>query len=128
MKMEVKLKLGELLNLNLTLKNVIDNTESKIDTLLKFKLLGVMKSIEPFVQNFELIRNEKINEYGEKTDDGRVQISAEDKEKFEKFNHDINKLINDEVSVSITKFKPADIFDKGLKVEYLIGLYPLIEE
>ena len=37
--MEVKLKLGELLNLNLTLKNVIDNTESKIDTLLKFKLL-----------------------------------------------------------------------------------------
>ena len=87
-----------------------------------------MKSIEPFVQNFELIRNEKINEYGEKTDDGRVQISAEDKEKFEKFNDDINKLINDEVSVSITKFKPADIFDKGLKVEYLIGLYPLIEE
>lgn len=126
--MEINLKLGEVLNLNQVLKAVIDDTESKIDALLKFKLLGIMKAIEPFVQNFEIIRNEKINEYGKKTDDGHVQISVNDKEKIEKFNEDINKLINNEVSVNINKFKPSDIFDKGLKAEYLIGLYPFIEE
>lgn len=126
--MEMKLKLGEVLNLNQILKIIIDDSESKIDSLLKFKLLGIMKSIEPLIQNFEIIRNEKINEYGEKTDDGRVQISVENKDAIKKFNEDINKLANEEISININKFKPSDIFDKGLKAEYLIGLYPIIEE
>ena len=126
--MEIKLKLGEVLNLNQILKIIIDDSESKIDSLLKFKLLGSMKSIEPLIQNFEIIRNEKINEYGEKTDDGRVQISVENKDAIKKFNEDINKLANEEISININKFKPSDIFDKGLKAEYLIGLYPIIEE
>lgn len=126
--MEMKLKLGEVLNLNQILKIIIDDSESKIDSLLKFKLLGIMKSIEPLVQNFEIIRNEKINEYGEQTDDGRVQISVENKEAIQKFNEDINKLANEEVLINITKFKPSDVFDKGLKSEYLVSLYPIIEE
>lgn len=126
--MEIKLKLGEVLNLNQILKIIIDDSESKIDSLLKFKLLGIMKSIEPLIQNFEIIRNEKINEYGEKTDDGRASIPAENKEAIEKFNADIKKLINEEVAVNITKFKLSDIFDKGLKAEHLLGLYPIIEE
>ena len=124
----MKLKLGEVLNLNQILKIIIDDSESKIDSLLKFKLLGIMKSIEPLVQNFEIIRNEKINEYGEQTDDGRVQISVENKEAIQKFNEDINKLANEEVLINITKFKPSDVFDKGLKSEYLVSLYPIIEE
>ena len=126
--MEMKLKLGEVLNLNQILKIIIDDSDSKIDSLLKFKLLGIMKSIEPLVQNFEIIRNEKINEYGEPTDDGRVQISVENKDAIKKFNEDINKLASEEVSINITKFKPSDIFDKGLKSEYLVNLYPIIEE
>ena len=52
--MEIKLKLGEVLNLNQILKIIIDDSESKIDSLLKFKLLGIMKSIEPLIQNFEI--------------------------------------------------------------------------
>ena len=126
--MEIKLKLGEVLNLNQILKIIIDDSESKIDSLLKFKLLGIMKSIEPLIQNFEIIRNEKINEYGEKTEDGRASIPAENKDAIKKFNEDINKLANEEISININKFKPSDIFDKGLKAEYLIGLYPIIEE
>lgn len=126
--MEINFKLGEVLNLNQSLKAVIDDTQSKIDLLLKFKLLGIMKSIEPFVQNFEVIRNEKINEYGERTEDGRVSIPANNKEAIEKFNADIKKLISEEVTVNVTKFKTSDIFDKGLKADYLISLYPIIEE
>lgn len=126
--MEVKLKLGEVLNLNQALKTVIDDSDSKIDTLLKFKLLGIMKSIEPSVQNFEIIRNEKINEYGEKTEEGYCQIPSEDKEAIEKFNTDIKKLVNEDIVINITKFKANDIFNKGLKSDYLISLYPIIEE
>ena len=41
--MEIKLKLGEVLNLNQILKIIIDDSQSKIDLLLKFKLLGTKK-------------------------------------------------------------------------------------
>lgn len=126
--MEIKLTLGELLNLNHVLKSIIDDSETKIDSLFKFKLLGVMKSIETHVANFETIRNEKINEYGKQTENGSVSIPPEDKEAIRKFNDDLIKLINSEVTVNIAKLKASDVFDKGVNAEYLIGLYPIIEE
>ena len=58
----MKIKLGIVLDLNAMLKVIIDNTELKIDSLLKFKLLGILKNIEIPVNNFETIRNEKIRE------------------------------------------------------------------
>ena len=60
----MKIKLGNVLEINNVLKSIIDNTELKIDALFKFKLLGIMKSFEIPIANFEIIRNEKIKEYG----------------------------------------------------------------
>lgn len=126
--MKNKLKLSELLHLNQTLKLIIDDTETSVDSLFKFKLLGIMKSIEPYVANFETIRNEKINEYGEKTEDGRIGISPDDEDAIRKFNEDLSKVINSEISVNLSMLRPGEVFDKGVKAEYLIGLYPVIEE
>lgn len=126
--MEIKLKLSDVLNLNQTLKVIIDDTEAKIDSVFKFKLLGIMKSIENHTANFEIIRNEKINEYGRKTSDGHISIDKEDTEAVKRFNDDLTNVINSEVSVNITKLKSGDVFNMGLKAEYLIGLYPVIEE
>ena len=58
----MKIKLGIVLELNNMLKAIIDNTELKIDSLLKFKLLGMLKNREIPVNNFEAVRNEKIRE------------------------------------------------------------------
>lgn len=126
--MEIKLTLGEVLNLNHVLKSIIDDSETKIDSLFKFKLLSVMKSLETLVANFETIRNEKIKQYGKQAEDGSVSIPPEDKEAIRKFNDDVIELIDSEAVVNITKFKANDVFDKGVKAEYLIGLYPIIEE
>lgn len=126
--MEIKLTVGEILNLNHVLKLIIDDSETTIDSLFKFKLLGIMKSLETHVTNFETIRNEKINKYGKPAENGSVSIPSDDKESIQKFNDDLIKLINSEVSVNTTKFKANDVFDKGVKAEYLIGLYPIIEE
>lgn len=126
--MEIKLTLGEVLNLNHVLKLIIDDEKATIDSLFKFKLLGIMKSVETHVTNFETIRNEKVNEYGKPAEDGSISIPSEDKEAIQKFNDDLIKLINSEVSVHIAKLKACDVFDKGVKAEYLIGLYPIIEE
>ena len=124
----MKIKLGIVLDLNTMLKAIIDNTELKIDSLLKFKLLGILKNIEIPVNNFEAIRNEKIREYGKESDEGNISISADDTESIEKFTKDMNEVINSDVEVNIQKLKSVDVFDKGLPVDYLVILYPIIEE
>ena len=124
----MKIKLSNVLELNNMLKAIIDNTELKIDSLLKFKLLGILKNIEIPVNNFEAIRNEKIREYGKENDEGNIGISADDTESMEKFTNDMNEVINSDVEVNIQKLKATDVFDKGLPAEYLVGLYSIIEE
>ena len=128
----MKIKLGNILEINNVLKSIIDNTELKIDALFKFKLLGIMKSFEIPIANFEVIRNDKIKEYGKELEDENgnksIGIDANDKEAIAKFSEDINKVIESEVDVNINKLKSVDVFDKGLSAEYLVRLYPIIEE
>ena len=128
----MKIKLGNILELNNVLKSIIDNAELKIDALFKFKLLGIMKSFENPIANFEVIRNDKIKEYGKETEDENgnksIGIDANDKDAIIKFSEDINKVIESEVDVNINKLKSVDVFDKGLSADYLVRLYPIIEE
>ena len=128
----MKIKLGNVLEINNVLKSIIDNTELKIDALFKFKLLGIMKNIEVPIANFEVIRNEKIKEYGKELEDENgnksIGIDANDKDAIAKFSEDINKVIDSEIDVNIEKLKAIDVFDKGLPTEYLVKLYPIIEE
>ena len=124
----MKIKLSTVLELNNMLQAIIDNTELKIDSLLKFKLLGILKNIEIPVNSFEAVRNEKIREYGKENDEGNISISVDDTESMEKFTKDMNEVINSDVEVNIQKLKAVDVFDKGLPAEYLVGLYSIIEE
>ncbi len=126
--MEITLKLNDVLNLNQTLKAIIDDSNAKVDVLLKFKLLGIMKGLENHITNYRTIKNEKIMEYGEKDDNGNIKISPDDKDSIEKINDDLTAILNSDVSINITKLKASDLFNKGIKAEYLIGLYPMIEE
>ena len=128
----MKIKLGNVLEINNVLKSIIDNTELKIDALFKFRLLGIMKNLEVPIANFNVIRDEKIKEYGKELEDENgnksIGIDANDKDAIAKFSEDINKVIDLEVDVSIEKLKAIDVFDKGLPTEYLVKLYPIIEE
>ena len=128
----MKIKLGNVLEINNVLKSIIDNTELKIDALFKFRLLGIMKNLEVPITNFNVIRDEKIKEYGKELEDENgnksIGIDANDKDAIVKFSEDINKVIESEVEVNIEKLKAIDVFDKGLPTEYLVKLYPIIEE
>ena len=128
----MKIKLGNVLEINNVLKKIIDNNELKIDALFKFRLLGIMKNLEVPIANFTVIRDEKINEYGKELEDENgnksIGIDANDKETVDKFSKDINKVIDSEVDINIEKLKAIDVFDKGLPTEYLVKLYPIIEE
>ena len=128
----MKIKLGNVLEINNVLKQIIDNSELKIDALFKFRLLGIMKNLEVPIANFNVIRDEKIKEYGKELEDENgnksIGIDANDKDTIVKFSEDINKVIESEVDVNIEKLKAIDVFDKGLPTEYLVKLYPIIEE
>ena len=128
----MKIKLGNVLEINNVLKQIIDNSELKIDALFKFRLLGIMKNLEVPIANFNVIRDEKIKEYGKELEDENgnksIGIDANDKDAITKFSKDINKVIDSEVEVNIEKLKAIDVFDKGLPTEYLVKLYPIIEE
>ena len=128
----MKIKLGNVLEINNVLKQIIDNSELKIDALFKFRLLGIMKNLEVPIANFNVIRDEKIKEYGKELEDENgnksIGIDANDKDAIAKFSEDINKVIDSEVEVNIEKLKAINVFDKGLPTEYLVKLYPIIEE
>lgn len=127
--MEINIKLSNLLNINAVLKEIIENKDNiKSDSLFKFKLLTIMKSLESHVSNFEAVKNDKIQEYGKPDDDGKIIVSPDDKEMFDKFVYDINELLNSEVSINIQKLKAGDVFDKGIDAEYLVKLYNIMEE
>lgn len=126
--MKVKMKLGDVLNLHHAIKQIIDDSETKIEPLFKFRLLGIMKSISPHIENFQIVRNEKIREYGKENEDGNIFIPSDDTEAITKFSDDLKSTINSDVFVNITKLKANDVFDKGVKADYLLGLYPIIEK
>lgn len=135
---------NEVLNYNQIIKVIIDNA-TDVNALIKFKLLGMCKQFEPIVDNFERVRQDKIREFGTKSDDGNIGIIPPEKDSFEsdedfdkaqeefnnavaKFNKAIEEVANSEVKIEIEKFKSSDIMDAGLPADYLLAIYDLIEE
>lgn len=126
--MQVKMKFSEVLELNNTLKSIIDNDKVEINVLLKFRLLGIVQSIKSHITNFEIVKNEKIIEYGEEAENGTFQITNNNPDAIAKFKKDIEQVLDSEVTLNIEMLKPEDVFDKGLISEYLVALYPIIRE
>lgn len=122
------MKLIEVLNLNTVIKNIIDNGQLELDTLVKFRLLGIMKALEHHVASFEMLRSEKIRAYGQADEEGNIRIDPENKEAIEQFNASLEPLLSSEVKADFEKIKARDIFNKGLPADYLVALYNIIEE
>lgn len=124
----MKMKLNELMVLNHVLKNMIDNdTDRRIQTLFKFKILGILKNMETPIANFEIIRNEKIKEYGTENEDGTISIPEDNEEVMKQFTEDLNELMESEVEIPAKKLKMEEVFSAGVPADYLVGLYGIID-
>lgn len=138
------MKVADILNYNRAIKMIIDNA-TDVNSLVKFKLLGMLKQFEPAVTNFEIIREDKIKEYGSINKNGQFGIFEPKEDDFEtvtdfeeahkkyeetidNFNKDLDEILNSESDITIKKFKYTDIMDAGLSSDYLIIIYELIEE
>lgn len=121
------MKLAQILNLNYTIKKIVD--DNKITSpLLKFKLLSIMKVFEPSVNNFNIIRNDMILKYGAKNENGNFEIAKNDAEAIKNFNNEIEKVANENIDIVIPKIKTDEIFNAGISADYLLLLYDIIGE
>lgn len=125
--MKKKLELYKVINANEILKRIIDNKDLNINCISKFKLLGIMKALEPVIANFEFVKNEKIKEYGKEDEDGQVSINGEDDpEAFKKYQEEIQELLS--TIVETDTIKAADVIDKDIPADALVAIYDLICE
>ena len=125
--MQKTLKLYKAINANEILRRIIDNKDLNINCISKFKLLGIMKALEPVVANFEFVKNEKIREYGKEDENGQVSINAEEQpEMFKKYQEEIQELLS--TTVKVDTVKAADVIDKDIPADALVAIYDLISE
>lgn len=138
------MKIRDILTYNNIFKDIIDNAKD-VNALVKFRILGIVKQFEPIVTNFNIIRDEKIIQYGKEQEDGNYGIQTPNRDKFETddeynkaieefnkavaaFNADLNELLDSEAGIEIKKFKYNDVIDTGISADYLVLLYDFIEE
>lgn len=125
----MEINLNDALNTFSVIKDIIDNKKYDLSATCQFRLLGIMKALEPNVVNFETIRNQKIQEYGRSDDNGNISIPKEDMGAIGKFNKDISNLLNDSVVINTDiKIKADEIIGKEIDTATLMLLYPFIEE
>lgn len=134
----------EILKYDDTLRNLIDNG-TQMNSKIKFRFLNMRKQFEPIVENFQKMREEILQKYAETREDGTMGIFAPEKEKFDsdeafdkavaefqstvdKFNDEVNKILDDEADIEISKFKADEIMNAGIPSDALLILYDIIEE
>lgn len=137
------MKVNEILQYDDTMKNLIDNTT--MDAKIKFRFLNMRKQFEPVVQNFQQMREEILQKYSEKKEDGSMGIFEPERDAFESdkdydaalkkfqdtvesFQKDVNSILNDDANIELVKFKAEDIMNAGIPSDALLVIIDLIEE
>lgn len=123
----MKTKLSEILVIDKIIKEIVEKN-SDIDLKTKFNLLGVLKGIENYIVNFELIRAEKIKEYGKENSETGEIIVEKDTEEYKKFISEMEELIQAEIEISDSyKIPISDLEKLNLSATVLTSLYPIIK-
>lgn len=150
-----KVKIGELLNAEQALEQVIDG-QNDIAAVTKFKFLQVKRKLEEYSKDYETVRTDCIRKYGTQQENGDYILKApikedyvvevvddetkeffdadkfeEDTKKFEEaiksFNNALNEVVNKEVEIDKKDlFRPDDLFNKGIPSRVIEGLMPVI--
>ena len=137
------MKVNEILQYDETMKNLIDNTT--MDAKIKFRFLNMRKQFEPVVQNFQQMREEILQKYSEKKEDGSMGIFEPERDAFESdkdydaalkkfqdtvesFQKDVNSILNDDANIVLVNFKAEDIMNAGIPSDALLVIIDLIEE
>lgn len=125
---EIQLKVKDVLKLNNALESILNNyNHLKIDATFQFKILGILKGLETCMENYNTIRNKKINEYGVPDNDGNIVITPDNQDAIKKFNDDIHPILDTTVELTLDLLNPEEVFSNNFDARILTALYPIIE-
>lgn len=99
--------------------------DSKVPVTTGFAIVRNIKALAPEYESIMEMRNSIIRSYGE--DLGNGQISVPD-DKLAAANAELNKVLDTEVEVNLTKLKLSQLENLELSIEDIEKLYPIIEE
>jgi len=136
---EIKKKeLNKFKELNMQLKYIVEGAEAistimkiKLPIVLSFKLSVFVKPINPMVESFGKARNELLSKYAENVlgEDKKPtgQMKFKGKEEVEKFNKEINALLDEEVKVEVPEINIAEFGNVEIEPNLLMNLDWLIK-
>lgn len=131
--MKKTMKLYEATNIYEVAKNIIEDKNSTISSLSKFKLLGIVRSFSGVYTDYEQTRQDLVKKYGEPVLDkegketGNIEIKR-DSENMNKFVEEMNVLRNQNVDVEFSAIKVDELFNLGLSAELCTVFMPIVEE
>ncbi len=127
------MKLYEATNIYEITKGIIENNDSNITSLSKFKLLGIIRSFSGIYTDYDQTRQDLIRKYGEPVLDdegnktGNIEIKK-DSENMDKFVEEMNILRNQNIDVEFTSMTVDELFSLGLSAELYTIFIPIVEE
>lgn len=133
MNMKKIMKLYEATNIYEITKGIIENNDSNITSLSKFKLLGIIRSFSGIYTDYDQTRQDLIRKYGEPVLDdegnktGNIEIKK-DSENMDKFVEEMNILRNQNIDVEFTSMTVDELFSLGLSAELYTIFIPIVEE
>lgn len=131
--MKKTMKLYEATNIYEITKGIIENNDSNITSLSKFKLLGIIRSFSGIYTDYDQTRQDLIRKYGEPVLDdegnktGNIEIKK-DSENMDKFIEEMNILRNQNIDVEFTSMTVDELFSLGLSAELYTIFIPIVEE
>lgn len=127
------MKLYEATNIYEITKGIIENNDSNITSLSKFKLLGIIRSFSGIYTDYDQTRQDLIRKYGEPVLDdegnktGNIEIKK-DSENMDKFVEEMNILRNQNIDVEFTSMTVDELFSLGLSAELYTIFIPIVGE
>lgn len=131
--MKKTMKLYEATNIYEITKGIIENNDSNITSLSKFKLLGIIRSFSGIYTDYDQTRQDLIRKYGEPVLDdegnktGNIEIKK-DSENMDKFIEEMNILRNQNIDVEFTSMTVDELFSLGLSAELYTIFVPIVKE
>lgn len=131
--MKKTMKLYEATNIYEITKGIIENKDSDITSLSKFKLLGIIRNFSGIYTDYEKTRQDLVKKYGEPVLDdkgnktGNIEIKK-DSENMDKFVEEMNVLRNQNIDVEFNSLSVDELFSLGLSAELYTIFVPIVEE
>jgi predicted glycosyl hydrolase (DUF1957 family) len=116
----VKIKLLDILNS----KEVLGEMGKKkdFDGLTSYKVARNIRNINIELENFEKVKTELIRKYGEKKENGSIEVLESNKDEYLK---QLSEILQEEINIDVMQISPEKLF--GVSPFELMSLDWMIE-